>query len=228
MATTVTKEASLQGTYGAAQGASIGLMGGMAAGMATGAAAGSVVPVVGTAIGAIVGGLIGTVGGVFSGKKKSKAKKYSRLAAQIQQQRENNRDYENFLQLVRKQRIARASTLAQAVAANLPTNTSAVGGAISGQQSQTAHSINYLAEDKRLQELYLSYLKRANVNTSVAQDINAATNAAVIAGSYLASTFGTPKVTGMFNGSSSSTPALPEVTPSSTAPTAFGVYNLYN
>ena len=184
MAGEVGKQSTIYGIQGAASGAMVGATtgmtvaaGGAAAGAATGAAAGSVVPGLGTAIGAIIGAGVGIIAGAFSGSKQKKSKKYQKLAAQVQQQREDNQDYEKFLQLVRQQRIARASTLSQAVASGLDYS-SAVSGAVSGQQSQTAHGINYLAEDRRLQELYLSYMSRAGVASSIAKDINTGFNVA--------------------------------------------------
>lgn len=147
-------------------------------GAAAGAALGtSIMPGWGTAIGAVIGGIVGGIEGAFEGAKVRKSKKYQKLAAQVQQQRERNQDYEKFLQLVRQQRIARASTLSQAVASGLDYS-SAVSGAVSGQQSQTAHGINYLAEDRRLQELYLSYMNKAGKAASIARDINSGFNLA--------------------------------------------------
>ena len=185
----VEKEATVQGLQGTMSGAVAGAGVGIAAGAATGAAMGSVVPGIGTAIGAVVGATVGIVSGAFTGKSKKKAKRYARLANQVQQQREANRDYEQFLQMVRQQRLARASTLSQAVAAGL-SDASAVSGAVSGQQSQTAHGINYLAEDRRLQELYLSYMNRAGVAASVAKDQTALFNSL----SNLAVSFGTTMI----------------------------------
>lgn len=175
MAGEVGKEATVQGLQGTMSGAVAGAGVGVAAGVAAGAAAGSVVPVIGTAIGAVVGAAVGVVSGMFSGSSKKKAKRYARLANQIQQQREANRDYEQFLQMIRQQRLARATTMSQAVSLGLE-GSSAVSGAMSGQQSQTAHNINYLAEDKRLQELYYSYAKKAGVAASIAQDQSTAFN----------------------------------------------------
>ena len=142
-------------------------------GASTGAAIGTeIMPGWGTAIGAVIGGIAGGVMGAFRGSAKRKAKRYQRLAAQIQQQRENNKDYATFLQMIRQQRLARAATIAESVARGVETS-SAARGAVSGQQAQTAYSINYLAEDRRLQELYLGYMRRAGKATSIADDISA-------------------------------------------------------
>jgi hypothetical protein len=140
-----------------------------ASGATTGAAAGSLAGPWGAAIGAVVGGALGAISGAFRGSAQRKAKRYQKLAAQIQQQREENQDYARFLQLIRQQRLARASTLASAVASGLD-RSSAVSGSISGQQSQTAYSINYLAEDRRLQSLYLSYMRSAGKAASIERD----------------------------------------------------------
>lgn len=145
-------------------------------GAATGAAVGStIMPGWGTAIGAIVGGVAGAVAGVFRGSSKRKAKKYARLAAQVQKERQDNADYNTFLQLIRQQRLARAATMSQAVAAGSEMS-SKTAGAISGQQSQTAYGINYLANDRRLQDLYASYTKRAAKAETVYQDQTAIWN----------------------------------------------------
>lgn len=192
MAGEVGKEATVQGLQGTMSGAVAGAGIGLSA-VAVGAATGSVVPVIGTAIGAVVGAAVGVVSGMFTGSSKKKAKRYARLANQIQQQREANRDYEQFLQMIRQQRLARAATMSQAVSLGLE-GSSAVSGAMSGQQSQTAHNINYLAEDKRLQELYYSYAKKAGIATSIAQDqtalFNAVSNTAMKVGEVLMSAAG--------------------------------------
>jgi len=154
----VGKQAGMSAASSAAAGASLGT---------------AIMPGWGTAIGAVIGAVVGGVAGAFQGSKQKKAKRYAKMAAAIQKQREENKDYETFLQMIRQQRIARASTLATAVASGL-NKTSAVSGAISGQQSQTAHSINFLAEDRRLQELYLNYMKKAGKNVSISKDIGSA------------------------------------------------------
>lgn len=140
-----------------------------ASGASTGAAAGSLAGPWGAVIGGVIGGAVGAISGAFRGSSQRKAKRYQKLAAQVQQQREANQDYAKFLQLIRQQRLARASTIAEAVASGLDYS-SAVSGATSSQQAQTAYSINYLAEDRRLQSLYLSYMKSAGKAASIEQD----------------------------------------------------------
>ena len=143
-----------------------------ASGAATGAAAGSLGGPIGAIIGGVIGGTLGAVSGAFRGNKQRKAKRYQKKAAAIQQQREANQDYNTFLQLIRQQRIARAASLAEAVATGTE-RTSKTAGTVSGQQSQTAYSINYLAEDRRLQSLYASYLRAAGKAQSIEQDLSA-------------------------------------------------------
>lgn len=157
-----------------------------ASGAAVGAAIGSVVPVLGTAVGAVLGGAVGGIFGGFGGSASAKAKKYARLAAQVQQQREANKDYNNFLQMIRQQRLARAATESMSVASGTEMS-SKTAGAISGQQSQTAYSIQFLAEDRRLQALYESYMRRAGKASSIAGDLNAGFNTLLQIGMTFAS-----------------------------------------
>jgi gas vesicle protein len=160
MAKEVGKEAGMSAASGATAGATLGT---------------AIMPGWGTAIGAAIGAVVGGIAGAFSGSSKKKAKRYQKLAAKVQQEREANRDYEQFLQMIRQQRIARATTMSQAVSLGIEEST-ALQGAVSGQQSQTAHGINYLAEDRRLQELYNSYMKSAGKAASIAQDQSTAFN----------------------------------------------------
>lgn len=146
-----------------------------ASGAAVGAAVGSVVPVLGTAVGALLGGAVGGIFGGFGGSASAKAKRYARLAAQVQQQREANKDYHTFLQFIRQQRLAQAATESMSVASGTEMS-SKTAGALSGQQSQTAYSIQFLAEDRRLQALYESYMRRAGKASSIAGDLNAGFN----------------------------------------------------
>ena len=147
---------------------------GAVSGAATGASAGASV---GGPVGAIIGGIVGAIGGGIlgglSGSNKAKAKAYQRLAQRVQQQREANKDYNTFLQMIRQQRLARASTLAEAVATGTEM-TSKTAGTVSGQQAQTAYGIQYLAEDRRLQSIYESYMRSAGKKASLAQDAGAA------------------------------------------------------
>ena len=145
---------------------------GALSGAAAGAALGSVIPGVGT----LVGGVVGFVGGLFSGGlsggKKAKENYYKKLAAQVQQQREANSTYNQYLQMVRQARIANAQSVATAATSGLEYS-SAFYGASSGIKSQSAYSVQYLAEDRRLQQLYAEYMRKAGKNASIANDIEA-------------------------------------------------------
>ena len=160
----------------AKKGAATGAVGGTLSGAATGAAIGSVIPVIGTAAGAVVGGIVGFVGGLFSGGlsggKKAKEKYYKKLAAQVQQQRESNSTYNQYLQMIRQTRIANAQSVATAATSGLEYS-SAFYGAAGGLKSQSIYSVQYLAEDRRLQELYAKYMRKAGKSASIANDIEA-------------------------------------------------------
>ena len=160
----------------AKKGAATGALGGAASGAVTGAALGSVIPGLGTAAGFVVGAVVGFVGGLFSGGlsggKKAKEKYYKKLAAQVQQQREANSTYNQYLQMIRQTRIANAQSVATAATSGLEYS-SAFYGASGGIKSQSAYSVQYLAEDRRLQALYAEYMRKAGKNASVANDIEA-------------------------------------------------------
>ena len=163
---------------GAVEGTATGLVSGAALGSAitAGAAAGSVIPGLGTLIGAGVGAAVGFIGGLisggFSGGRKAKEKYYKKLAAQVQQQREANSTYNQYLQMIRQARIANAQSVATAATSGLEYS-SAFYGASSGIKSQSAYSVQYLAEDRRLQALYAEYMRKAGKNASIANDIDA-------------------------------------------------------
>lgn len=130
-----------------------------------GAAIGTMIaPGIGTAIGAGVGAVVGAVSGVFSGlstsRKKKKQKRYLRLAYAAQQEREANVAEAQFLSDFRKARITRASSLAQATAANIATSSLATS-ALSSIGSQLSYNINSLAEDRRLYSIYAQYMQKA-------------------------------------------------------------------
>lgn len=150
-----------------------------ASGAITGFVVGSVVPGVGNFVGAAFGGAFGAVKGVISGiagHKKSKARYYKKLAAKVQQQRENNSSYNQYLKLIRQTRISRAQTIANAAASGLDYST-AFYGATSGTGSQSVYSVQYLGEDRRLQQLYAKYMKKAGKYTAQAEDLQAGSDA---------------------------------------------------
>lgn len=155
-------------------GATSGALSSAATGAATGAAIGSIVPGVGTLVGAVVGGAIGAVyGGIaggFSGGKAKKAKKYAKMAAAVKREREENAIYDQYLQYIRNVRVARSEALLGAVASNAVGSSASQGG-LAGIGSQAAYTIQYTAEDKRLNDLYNTYLKLANKNAEKAEDI---------------------------------------------------------
>lgn len=189
-----------------------------ATGAAVGAAVGSVVPVLGTAVGALLGGAVGGVFGGFGGSASAKAKRYARLAAQVQQQREANKDYHTFLQFIRQQRLAQAATEAMSVASGTEMS-SKTAGALSGQQSQTAYSVQFLAEDRRLQALYESYMRRAGKASSIAGDLNAGFNTLLQIGmSFAAMNAGN-------GGTTATTEATPKMVEGTIASTPGGVPN---
>ena len=140
--------------------------------MALGAAIGSVVPVIGTGLGAVIGGAVGAIKGIFTGGKKAKEKYYKKLAAQVQQQREYNSTYNQYLQMIRETRIANAKSVATAATTGLEYSSAFYGGT-GGIKSQSAYSVQYLAEDRRLQQLYAEYMRKAGKNASIANDIEA-------------------------------------------------------
>lgn len=156
------------------KGAASGALSSAATGAATGAAIGSVVPGIGTAVGAAVGAVVGAVyGGIaggFSGGKAKKAKKYAKMAAAVKREREENAVYDQYLQYIRNVRVARSEALLGAVASNAVGSSASQGG-LAGIGSQAAYTIQYTAEDKRLNDLYNTYMRLANKNAKKAEDI---------------------------------------------------------
>lgn len=154
-------EVITQGSSGLASGA----MAGAGIGLAVGGPAGAVA---GAFIGAGVGLVTGTVTGLFSSNKKKKQKKYARLASQVQSQREENAVYSQYLQDVRTMRISRGQAVAEGVYGGLSTS-SLLTSALSSQGSQLGYNIQTLAEDRRLFDLYKSYMQLANKNAEAYQ-----------------------------------------------------------
>ena len=128
-------------------------------GAAQGAAAGSVFGPWGTAIGGAIGGIMGGV----MGRKAKKAKKYQRLANQVQSEREQNAVQAQYIQMLREARINRAGSMAASL--NLGISTSSLStSALSSIGSQAQYNVEYLANDRRLFNLYSMYMQRAGAN----------------------------------------------------------------
>lgn len=156
---------------------------GTASGAAAGAYAGSLVmPGVGTAIGAAVGAAVGAISSAvgYGHYKAAKAKKkmykaYYNAAQATLQEREMNAQFDNYLNMVRQARIARAGTLAGATSANITTSSLSTS-ALSSIGAQSQYSMQYTANDQRLIKQYEEYMTRAKsaaakyqANMSVAQ-----------------------------------------------------------
>lgn len=156
-------------------GATSGALSSGATGAVAGAAIGSaILPGVGTVAGIIIGGVVGaTYGGIaggFSGGKAKKAKKYAKMAAAVKREREENAVYDQYLQYIRNVRVARSEALLGAVASNAVDSSASQGG-LAGIGSQAAYTIQYTAEDQRLNDLYNTYMRLANKNAGKAEDI---------------------------------------------------------
>lgn len=146
--------------YNAMTGASVGsngTIGGAVSGVASGAQAGSSFGVVGAVIGGALGGIVGGI----TGSKSDKSAYYQRLASQVQQQRAYNQAYAQQLQYVRQVRSARATSLVQSAASGI-SDSSLGQGALDSIGSQSAYSLQTLGEDMRLNELYNTYMSKAN------------------------------------------------------------------
>lgn len=129
----------------------------MLSGVASGAAAGSTFGPWGTVIGGVVGGLFGKK----NDKQAEQAKMYQQLAYGVQQQREGNAVQEQYLQQIRTARTARAGSLASGISAGISTS-SLQTSALSSIGSQSTHNIQFLANDRRLFQLYSQYMQAAN------------------------------------------------------------------
>lgn len=129
---------------------------------------------VGGPMGAAVGGQIGSaVGSLFGGRSaKKKAKKYTKLAQQVQKQRETNATEAQFLQDIRQARITSAGSQAASAYAGLETS-SLSSAALSSIRSQEGYNISYLAEDRRLFDLYSQYMRKAGKAADQYQNIQA-------------------------------------------------------
>lgn len=140
-------------------------LGAVGAGAVTGAAIGSIIPGVGTLVGGAVGAVVGGIASAF--KSSSKAKKYAKKAKKVQQEREANAEEENYLQMIREARTARAGSLASAIGLGIGTS-SLTSSALSSIGSQGQHNVQYTANDARLVELYNKYMKKAGAYSNAA------------------------------------------------------------
>lgn len=134
-------------------------LGAVGAGAAIGTA---IMPGVGTSIGAAVGGIVSAFG------LGNKAKKYAKKARKVQQEREDNAEEENYLQMIRQARSARASSLAGAYSVGIETSSLATS-ALSSIGAQSQHNVQYTANDARLVELYNKYMKKAGAYSNAAK-----------------------------------------------------------
>lgn len=114
--------------------------------------------------GAAIGGIIGTVVGVgfgyAEGRKAKKYSKYMKAAQQIQAEREQNATEATFLQMIRQARVARSVSQASSAYAGISTSSLATS-ALSSIGSQGMYNVQYLANDRRLFDLYSSYMRKA-------------------------------------------------------------------
>lgn len=119
---------------------------------------------VGGGWGAAIGGIIGTVVGVgfgfAEGKKAKKYSKYMKAAQQIQAEREQNATEATLLQMIRQARVARSVSQASSAYAGISTSSLATS-ALSSISSQGMYNVQYLANDRRLFDLYSSYMRKA-------------------------------------------------------------------
>lgn len=171
----------VSGNYDAKGHASVGA--GTASGAAAGAYAGSLVmPGIGTAIGAAVGAAVGAISSAvgYGHYKAAKAKKkmykaYYNAAQATLQEREQNAQFDQYLNMIRQARIARAGTATGVTTAGLETSSLSTS-ALSSIGAQSQYSMQYTANDQRLIKQYEEYMTRAKsaaakyqANMSVAQ-----------------------------------------------------------
>lgn len=162
------------GTAMTTQGLSMGLSG-AASGAAVGAAIGTTAfPVVGTVIGGAIGLGVGLISGGITGSKARKANKYAKKAAAIQLERERNMTEAQMLMDIRRGRITRASSQAGADAVGISTSSLSTS-ALSSIGSQLGYNLEFTANDRRLYELYASYMKKAGKAAQSYQNILAGT-----------------------------------------------------
>lgn len=116
--------------------------------------------------GAVIGLAAATAGAYLYGKyktakqKKKMYKAYYNAAQATLQEREMNAQYDNYLNMIRQARIARAGTATGITTAGL--ETSSLGtSALSSIGSQSQYSMQYTANDQRLIKQYEDYMTRA-------------------------------------------------------------------
>lgn len=136
-----------------------GLQGGTS-GATTGAIVGAAGGPFGAGVGALVGGAIGSLGGFLGGRKAKKAKKYMQKASAIASQREANSVADQYRQMLRTARVARAGSMAASVASGITTSSLSTS-ALSSIGSQAQYNVQYLAEDRRLYSIYKRYMEKA-------------------------------------------------------------------
>lgn len=137
-----------------------GGLSGATAGAATGATVGAAGGPFGAGLGALVGGAIGAIGGLFGSKKAKKAKKYLKKASAIQSQREANSVADQYRQMLRTARVARAGSLAASLSSGIETSSLSTS-ALSSIGSQAQYNVQFLAEDRRLFSIYKRYMEKA-------------------------------------------------------------------
>lgn len=137
-----------------------GGLSGATAGASTGATVGAAGGPFGAGVGALVGGAIGAIGGFLGGRKAKKAKKYLQKASAIQSQREANSVADQYRQMLRTARVARAGSLAASLSSGIETSSLSTS-ALSSIGSQAQYNVQFLAEDRRLFSIYKRYMEKA-------------------------------------------------------------------
>lgn len=132
---------------------------GAAGGFAQGAAAGSVFGPWGSAI----GGVIGAGMGIMGAHDAKKSKQYQQQAQAIQMQREQNAVEAKYLQMLREARMNRAGSLQASINSGIATSSLSTS-ALSSIGSQAQYNVQYLANDRRLFQLYSMYMQKAGAS----------------------------------------------------------------
>lgn len=145
---------------------------GITGGFATGAAAGSVFGPWGAAVGGVVGGVMG----LFGSKKAKKAAKYQKKAQEVQVEREQNAVDAQYLQMLREARMNRAGSLQASINSGIETSSLSTS-ALSSIGSQAQYNVQYLANDRRLFDLYSQYMQKAGKAVDSYQNTIAMLNA---------------------------------------------------
>lgn len=144
--------------------------------------------------GALIGGIVGTGVGLVGGTYQAKSSSYSKKAQAIQREREANEVEARYLQMIRQGRIARSSSLAASTSAGLSTSSLSTS-ALSSIGSQLGYNIQYLANDRRLQDLYNYYMRKAERASNKFKLIDTIATGGGVLGSGLSSYYSkdTPK-----------------------------------